>query len=83
MRTKPREFNWGSGENPFDWIVTEVERIRYWDASRHDPQPASKPTLKSLKGFDSRNALLTGQGQKSGFDTPGEHTFEVSQARKL
>lgn len=88
---KPREFNPDSGENPFFWIVEEVDRIRHHnhrhrDTHRMEQQLARGPLpgdFKSLRGFHRGNAVHLFKCDEPGLQAPSEYSFEVAKARKL
>lgn len=88
---KPRVYDPDSGENPFSWIVEEVERIRHHQGRYNAEErmyrslanrPAPPLPMKSLRS-NVGNVVLLKDFQKPSLDAPGEYVFEVSKARKL
>ena len=70
--------------NVFDWIVEECERIRYWDGQETRAPKPRVPALRSLRGNDVHHTASPRLNlHKSSSNAPGEHTFEISKARKL
>lgn len=84
---KPREFDHESGENPFAWIVDEVDRIRHYNQRYQDLRPAKPQALpadfKSLRGFHRGHPVHLFKCDEPGLQAPSEYSFEVAKARKL
>lgn len=83
---KPRTWDPDSGSSPFEFVVEEVERIRYYNSGyRSACMPARSTTPSPGQSLRSHRGHVVHLNQlnEPGLEAAGKHTFEIAKARKL
>lgn len=79
-----RDYNPDQHGNVFDFIVEEVERIRYWGGHEtKDPIPPQAPHWLSLTRHKPGRAAPLLNSQVACPKDAGQNVFEITKARKL